>query len=227
LATNALLLVDLPVLFVDTCSILDIMRDPTRDTAKPHEMQAAIDLVCAAEAGTVNFFMAEQVALEFATHDPKVQDEAKQKLKMTQERIERINRLAAVFGAINNVNLSHLDDHVTRARAVVERWLVTLQTINPSQDAHVRAFARLNANKAPAKQGRESSKDCLVYETILEKVAKIRAENCAAPIVFISSNTKDYCTSGGILKPDIVLEFGQLDLKYAPNMSAAKHLLGL
>jgi hypothetical protein len=227
LATNALLSVGLPVLFVDTCSILDIMRDPTRDSAKPHEMQAAIDLVCAAEANTVNFFMAEQVALEFATHDLKVQDEAKQKLKKTCEQIERINRLAAVFGATNNVNLSHLDDHVTRARAVVERWLAMLQTINPSQDAPGRAYARLNANKAPARQGKESSKDCLVYETISEKAAAIRAKNCSAPIVFLSSNTNDYCTAGGVLKPDIVSEFGQLDLKYAPNMSAAKHLLGL
>jgi hypothetical protein len=227
LATNALLSVDLPVLFVDTCSILDIMRDPTRDTAKPHEMQAAIDLVCAAEARKVNFFMAEQVAIEFVEHDSRIQEEAALNLKKTREQIERINKLAVVLGAANNTSLSHLDDYVAKARSIVERWIVILQTIHPSQDAPGKAFARINANKAPAKQGKESSKDCLVYETILEKAAMLRADSCVCPIVFLSSNTRDYCTTGSVLKPEIVLEFDQLNLKYAPNMSAAKNLLGL
>ncbi|MGE5536548.1 MAG: hypothetical protein ACM3W7_13640, partial [Acidobacteriota bacterium] len=59
----------LPVLCIDTCSILDIMRDPTRETAKPHDMQAALDLVAAAEAGNLACLMAEQVAIEFTHHD--------------------------------------------------------------------------------------------------------------------------------------------------------------
>ena len=34
-----------PILCVDTCSLLDIMRDPTRETARAHERQAEIDVV--------------------------------------------------------------------------------------------------------------------------------------------------------------------------------------
>lgn len=203
------------------------MRDPTRDAAKPHEMQAAIDLVCAAEAGTVHCFMAEQVATEFSDHDQRVQDEASLKLKKTREQLERINDIAAVFGAIRNVNLSHLDDHVKRARCIVERWLVQLQTVKPGPQVPGKAFARLNSKRAPARQGKESSKDCLVYETILEKVSALRALNTISPMVFVSSNINDYCTTGTVLKPDIVTEFDSLNLQYAPNMSAAKHLIGL
>ncbi|MFC4292727.1 PIN domain-containing protein [Sphingorhabdus arenilitoris] len=225
--TDALLLADLPVLFVDTCSILDIFRDPTRKTAKPHEMQAAVDVVRAAEMGTIHCFMAEQVKTEFTEHDLRVQKETIEKLKMARDQIERANKLATVFGVTSNVDLTHLDDYVDQARSVVERWLTKLQTIIPSQDVHRRAFLRVNAKRAPATQGKESTKDCLIYETILEKACAIRAADCAAPMVFLSSNTKDYCTQGSILKGDIVDDFGKLDLQFASNMSAAKHFLGL
>jgi ribosomal protein L9 len=227
LVTSTLLLSDLPVLFVDTCSILDIVRDPSRDSAKPHEMQAAIDIVCAAEADTIHCFMAEQVAIEFEEHNLRVQEEAKQKLRKTQDQIARINKLAAVLGATKDVDLTHLDDYVSRTRSVVNRWVAQLQTINPSEDAPGRAFGRMNAKKAPAIQGKESSKDCLVYETVLEKATAIHAVNCSSPMVFVSSNTKDYCTYGSIVKDDIATDFDPLNLKFAPNMAAAKHLLGL
>jgi hypothetical protein len=227
LTTATLLLSDLPVLFVDTCSILDIVRDPTRDSAKPHEMQAAIDIIFAAEAGTIHCFIAEQVAIEFAEHVSSVQDETALKLRKTQDQIVRINKLASVFGATNSVNLTHLDHYVVRARSVVDRLLVKLQTINPGQYAHGKAFARVNEKKAPAIQGKDSSKDCLIFETILEKAAAIRATNSVSPMVFVSSNTKDYCTSGSIIKPDIASAFDPLNLKFAPNMAAAKKILDL
>lgn len=144
-----------PVLCIDTCSILDIMRDPTRETAKPHDRQAAIDLVAAAESGRLICLMAEQVAIEFSGHDQPVQDEAARNLKKVREQVERINKLSAVFGAPGNVNLTHLDDHVGRARAVVGRWLAKLGNVTPSPVVPAKAFARVNAGIAPARRGKE------------------------------------------------------------------------
>jgi hypothetical protein len=89
------------------------------------------------------------------------------------------------------------------------------------------AFARMNAGLAPARRGKESSKDCLVYETYVEAVTALRRVGVATPIVFLSSNTHEYFTEGRILKSEIAAEFGKVNLVYAPNMSAAKHALGL
>jgi hypothetical protein len=216
-----------PVLCIDTCSILDIMRDPTRETAKPNDRQAAIDLVAAAESGRLICLMAEQVAIEFSGHDQPVQDEAERNLKKVREQVERINKLSAVFGAPGNVNLAHLDDHVGRARAVVGRWLAKLGNVTPSPLAPAKAFARVNAGIAPARRGKESSKDCLVYETYLEAVSALRGAGVTTPIVFLSSNTNEYLTEGRILNPDIAAEFCAINLGYAPNMGAAKYALGL
>lgn len=216
-----------PVLCIDTCSILDVMRDPTRETAKPHERQAAIDLVAAAESGRLICLMAEQVAIEFSVHDQPVQDEAERNLRKVREQVERINNLAAVFGAPGIIDFTHLDDHVGRARAVVGRWLAKLDKVVPSPLTPSRAFARVNAGIAPARRGKESSKDCLVYETYLEAVSALRGTGVTTPIVFLSSNTNEYLTEGRVLKPEIAIELGAIKLGYAPNMSAAKYALDL
>jgi len=96
---NAIASAGVPVLCIDTCSILDVMRDPTRESAKVHERQAAIDLVAAAEAGKLACVVAEQVAIEFAEYDQPVQDEAERNLSKIREEIERINKLSSVYGA--------------------------------------------------------------------------------------------------------------------------------
>jgi hypothetical protein len=224
---NAIVSARVPVLCIDTCSILDVMRDPTRETARPDDRQAAIQLVTAAEANDLICLIAEQVAIEFADHDLPIQDEAKRNLKKLQKQVERINKLSAVYGAPGVVNMAHLDDHVVRARNVVGRWLAQLDNVKPSSLVPNKAFARMNAGLAPARRGKESSKDCLVYLTYLEAVTALRDAGVKAPIVFLSSNTNEYLTERKRLKPEIAGEFGKINLEYASNMSMAKNLLGL
>jgi tRNA A37 methylthiotransferase MiaB len=85
----------------------------------------------------------------------------------------------------------------------------------------------MNACIAPARRGKDSSKDCLVYETYLEAVTSLRNAGVVKPIVFLSSNTKEYLTENNILRTGIAAEFSNINLKYVPNMSAAKFTLGL
>ena len=224
---KALALAGTPILLVDTCSILDIMRDPTRDTLKINERQAALDLVCIAEKGELWCGMAEQVALEFAQHDQSIQDEAKKKLADLRICVERIDKFSGILGVAGTIDFSHLDDLVQRARGLVQRWLDQFNQIVPAPDVPAKAFTRMNAGIAPAKRGKDSSKDCLVYETCLEAATNLRVAGAVQPIVFLSSNIKEYSTEGGLLKAEIEREFTPLNLQFAPNMSAAKHQLGL
>lgn len=224
--THAISSAGVPVLCVDTCSILDIIRDPTRKTAKPNDQKAAIELVAAAEAGDLICLMAQQVATEFSDHDQAIQDEAERNLGKVREQVERISQLSAVFGSPSVVDLTHLDDYVARARKVVERWLTQIVKVTPSDSVPAKAFARMNACLAPARRGKESSKDCLIYETYIEVVTILRNAGVEAPIVFLSSNTTEYFTER-TLKAEIESDFGKLNIKYAQNMSVAKHALGL
>lgn len=71
------------------------------------------------------------------------------------------------------------------------------------------------------------SKDCIILETYLEHIRSARRAGLGASIVFVSSNTTDYAPSAARLTEDMASEFADLEMGFAPNMAAAKVLLGL
>jgi hypothetical protein len=144
----------LPVLCTDTCSVLDIMRDPTRDSARAHERVAAQALLASMSTGpTLISLVADQVRREFDDNAPKVEQEATQALLKLRERIVRANDIDKVFGGVGEVHLAHLDDHVPRARAVADRWMAVSDTAGQSPEVAGRALARMLAPHTPSKKG--------------------------------------------------------------------------
>lgn len=216
-----------PTLLIDTCSILDVMRDPTREKPHIHEWQAGLELLVATENGTLASVAAQQVMLEFAEHDLSVQSEAQRAVHKLCRQIERLNQISASLGSNVSVNLAHLDDHVAKTRDVVDRWLKGLVVYTPNGKIYEAAITRMNANIAPARRGKESTKDCIIFETYLETSKALRDAGLIAPIVFVSSNTSEYLTDGNVLKGEIVRDMAPLKIGYAANMAMAKHLLGL
>lgn len=210
-----------PMLCIDTCSLLDIMRDPTHDHVLPDQLQAAHDLVLALEQGRFHCLVADQVGLEFNSLDADVQTAAEQALDKLVATVDRINSIHALFAPGVPVSLGHLKSHVAAARAVVGRWILASHTVVRSADALGRAFDRVNLNRPPAKRGKDSSKDCVIFETYLEIAADLRAAGLAAPMVFLSSNTKEYGA------PAIAAEISAVGMSYAPNMTTAKYRLGV
>lgn len=219
----------LPVLCLDTCMVLDAMRDPTREQIRPHDREAGLALLSAAEAGTALVTLAaDQVQLEFSSNVDVVEAEATRSLARLREQLGRIDGVAAVYGARGTTNLAHLDDHVPRSRRVAERWMAAAVGVERSPEVASRAFARLNAARAPARKGKDSMKDCVVVETYIEAAAALRAAGLSSPIVFASSNTADFTDGpGSRLRAELVHDFAAARIEYAPNLGAARHLLGL
>lgn len=143
-------------------------------------------------------------------------------------QLRRIDEVAAVYGGVGTANLAHLDDYVTRARAIVDRWISVGTPTNQGAHVPARALARLNEPRTPARRGKDSMKDCVVIETYLDVARALRNEGLARPIVFASSNVKDFAGEhGSTLNDDLAAEFLALSMEYAPNLAAAKHQLGL
>ncbi len=66
-----------PVLCVDTCTVLDVIRDITRETVRLSDTSAGFALLAAAETNAdLVVLMAAQVAIELASNLPEVQQEA-------------------------------------------------------------------------------------------------------------------------------------------------------
>ena len=101
------------------------------------------------------------------------------------------------------------------------RYLIPSRFFRAHLPGPFRRAHRLEAGKIPYK-------DCVILETYLERVRELREDGLTAPIVFVSSNTRDYAEhSEARVRNDIKDEFESLELEYAPNMAAAKHMLKL
>lgn len=67
----------------------------------------------------------------------------------------------------------------------------------------------------------------MIIETYLEHVRIRRREGLTAPVVFVSSNVNDYADRPGTgLAGELVGDFNAVDMRFAPNMAAAKAFLG-
>ena len=214
---------------MDTCVILDIIRDPTRSDIRPQEQIASLDLLHLAECGKdLIVLVAEQVHNEFHDNVDAVQGESRNALSKFRDQASKLDQLFNLHGAPGKIDLSHLDNHEIRCRNVADRWLSASTPVHQSEQIVLRAFKRANLARTPAKRGKDSIKDCVILETYLEYIRKLRHDGITSPVVFVSSNTKDYAGTGGaVVRDDIRSEFDDLGLEYAPNLSAAKHFLKL
>ena len=220
---------DTPVLCLDTCIILDILRDPARDDVRVHEHEASLALLSAAQAGTVlKALVAEQVAREFLDNVERVQNDARQGLRRRTREIGKLNTLVALYGTSRPIKLAHWDDHDKRTRRAANRWFQASTTVRESSSTVPNAFLRLNEARSPARRGKQSMKDCVILETYLEHIRFLRDEGRTASAVFVSSNTGDYAADDKTtVRDDIKHEFQSLGLEYAPSMGAARGLLKL
>ena len=230
-AYNTNLLIDMKSRFLcmDTCIILDIIRDPTRSDIRPQEQVASLDLLHLAERGEdFIVFVAEQVHKEFHDNVDTVQKEARNALSRFRDLASKLDQLSDLYDSPGRIDLSHLDDHEARCRKVANRWLKASTPVPQSEQIVSRAFERVKLARTPAKKGKESMGDCVILETYLEHIRKLRKDGIMAPVVFVSSNTRDYAGNrGAVVRDDIRSEFDDLGLKYAPNLSAAKHFLNI
>ncbi|MDQ7746338.1 PIN domain-containing protein [Hydrogenophaga pseudoflava] len=218
----------LPVLCVDTCTVLDVVRDITRESVMPEDVYAGLALLAMAESGSgLTVLMAEQVSLEIASNIVNVEEEAQVALEKFLEQAQRIHDVAGAYGAQGPIQVRHLDGHTSRARPVLDRWLQVAQVVPHNDGVSSRAFRRVNEPRTPARRGKESMKDCVIVEAYIEAASQLRASGMKAPMVFASSNTKEYFASNTRhLKNDIAADLASVGLEYAPNWGAAKHSLG-
>lgn len=220
---------DIPVLCLDTCIVLDILRDPTRKDVRVHEHEASLALLSAARSGTaLEILVAGQVSREFLDNVEQVQQDARQSIGALIQDISKLNTLVALYGTLCPIDLGHWNGHDKRSRKTADRWFQISTTVRESSDTVSNAFLRLNQARSPARKGKQSMKDCVILETYLEHMKSLRAKGRTATAVFVSSNIKDYAADDRTtIRDDIKDEFQSLGLEYAPSMSAAKGLLRL
>jgi hypothetical protein len=221
-----------PVLFADTCSILDLMRDPTRGSVLESDRRAAVALLVAMEnSSRLSGIVAEQVVLEMNENAQAVEVETTNAIGSLASNLARLDALHGIYGGTGASSVIHLQDHTVRARRVFDRWVAASMQVPTPGAGYKRAMDRINQAgepRAPARKGKDSIKDCVVIETYLEAAFLLRQAGLASTFVFLSSNTRDYRDTGSTkLRPELQVDFGPSRIDYASNYGHAQHLLGI
>lgn len=219
-----------PLLCFDTCSILDIMRDPQRDNITQVERRAVMRLLSAAEADHLQSLIAPRVALEYDMYCNKVQNETKLSIADIRSFVSSIEEIDAIYGGQMVSGLPHLDGHHIRARSVANRWLEIMHNAEQPEEIESRAKARVAQGLAPARRIGSLAADSIIFESYMHTIQKLRNSGYLGRAVFISSNTKDYLAErkrNSKAYHELVHVMEPLNFHYARNYETAAELLDL
>jgi hypothetical protein len=212
-----------PVIFPDTCSVLDILRCVYRDTASPDLAQQTLNALKATSSKPSKLYLviSEQVAQEYARNLPEV-------LKELQGRISQISQVgSSLLQDIDSAELgSALKSLQTNLTSLTSQIYDSCLQIATDQVCVARSTMRLANYSAPAKRGSTNMGDCLVIEHFLELVQQLRAVKFVQPCIFVSSNHRDFGPAPNP-KPPLDSELVALSIDYMPDIAAALAQVGL
>lgn len=216
------------MLCLDTCSVLDILRDPRAKNVRGDHHEAAVDLLHAAEGRHLDIVAADLVRVEYMDRVASVEQQASGAMSRLLDEIQKLDAIINLHGGEGLLDTRHWLGHVDRCRRVTDRWIQIALPAQQTDTVLARGARRVAESRAPSRKGNEAAKDCIIVETYLEYVRGRRTAGLSAPVVFVSSNVNDYAERPGTgLTPDLVADFGAVQMRYAPNMAAAKAFLSL
>ena len=219
-----------PVLLLDTCSILDIVRAPTREQVSVHDIKAVHSLLDRATGSTrqVSLVVTQQVIKEFEEHlDDVARDCCKAIRKASDSHagiLERIRALSLSNNLPGTVDLPSLG-FPERSRCLAKQVIQASSVLKDRDDRELldNASFRSIEGRPPAKKGKDSIKDCLIIESYFRLARAVQDNKFSCKMVFITSNKHDYEQDHRYLHPDLREEFNLVGLDYSPNWSAARY----
>jgi hypothetical protein len=225
-----------PILLLDTCALLDVIRIAGRDnpndvTPDPAIAPAARHLLGLAQLPEprVHLICYELVPTEWQANQPEVSRGPLTGLRRTQALLQRFNSTAAALGIpapiYRPAQLAERDVEV-----VIERLLDLSQELltGSKQLERLAACEALAVQRSitytpPASKGKPELKDCLIIEHYLALCRQLPAD---VPRVFVSSNVSDYGRNM-TLNPPLDAEFVGAGLQWAKDFAHARNLLAL
>jgi hypothetical protein len=199
-----------PVVLLDACAVLDIVRSPIRKEISSSIVETSIALKVAASGAPPSVWLvaADLATQEVAEHLPAVEKEM-------ASRIEELDRCLSDVATITEhlptgsfpqtrVTPLALPAHL---RGLAEALMATTRRLEVDQECRFRAGGRVAQGLAPSGKGRQQYKDCEILEHYLELARRLRSSGFAPQVVFVSSNTADYGTP-----PDKILAAIQVDI---------------
>lgn len=212
-----------PVLFVDSCTFLDIVRAPLRN--KANEVRAARQFLASVRKTprTIHLLISSPTPPEWNDHiDEAVAD--------CTNAVNACNAVSSICGHMTLPAVATLPAAVLTLpdmlRDLSADLLGEAVRIKNQAAAMDKAIARIIDSAHPAKPGVKGAKDSIILEQAVETTSKLRAAGFTGICLFVSSNTNDFAVKGGTtLHAKLAPAFNPVALQYAVSLEDAETIL--
>jgi len=213
-----------PVVYLDTCVLLDIIRAPLRNAASA--VQAASELLTGARRvpPTVYPVIGCPTPTEWDDHvEGAVTD--------CTTAVSSVNAVSEAWSFLGMAGIPFLPvlamDLPDRLKDLSETLRNVAILLDKDADALSRAIDRVIKAERPAKKGGKGAKDAVILEHAIGLTNALRAAGFGQTCIFVSSNTDDFAVSKTTaLHPTLTPVFAApTNLRFEASISAAVALL--
>lgn len=229
-AVNSIMASTAPVLFLDTCAVLDVIRMPQRESIQNAVVSVTNEIVLKASREPKQLWIvaATLVINESNEKLEAVEEDLVQHVKKVDIDLEKLRITANTLFSTSEVKpLSFGQMNIPHTlRNIAENLLKTAIVIARENDCKLRAGDRVADGKRPSQKGKEEYKDCEIIEHYLEVSRQLRNRGFQEKCVFVSSNKKDFCEKNTTkIHPDLDTDFKEVGLEYAGDIAWANYLI--
>lgn len=220
---DQLVAMDRPVMFLDTCILLDVIRAIKRRyggcVAAAHQLHVAAT-VAPVQCSLV---VSHLVRHEWAIHEQDVVKEANRHLDEIEAQSGHFHDACAVLGIHPMFPRANYSGHgITESLRDLSRQILDSGLeVDSDNDCSGRAIHRVIYNIPPSKKGGEA-KDCTILEEYLAVCRLLEEASFSRRRVFCTSNTKDYGEAGA-LHPLLAGDFAAAGLRFSTNLPWGLH----
>ncbi len=209
-----------PVLFLDTCVILDVIRAPARAIMGCVEAATRLLAMASATPAECTLVVASFVPGEWASHDQSVLADLTAHFDRMQGHASHFHGLCGHLGLSAGFGLPAYaaSGLAARVHALSRDVLNAAIVLDRHNDTMTRAYDRVAVTKRrPCKNGGEL-KDCTIFEECLEVCRLLKAGGFARRTVFCTSNINDYCDPGVTPHPEVAADCASVGLIFTTSL---------
>lgn len=217
-AIGELLATDRPVLFLDTCVLLDVIRSTHRCLKGCAEAAWHLAKLLSATPPVCSLVVSLLVPKEWRDNVHGVTDETIRHLRRMEEQASHFDdacralRIAVASPPTAYGRCGLAEALRDRSQSLIDQAV----RLDEDPGCRVRAVERVVARVPPALKGQV--KDSAIIEEYLAVCRGLRAAGFSRRRVYCTSNTADYCEASGSLHASLAVEFASQSLIFTTQL---------
>ena len=210
---------DKNILILDTCCLLDVIRCIPRNNFDV--LESAFKIVQGFNGKTSDFIiiLPSLVQNEWRENLEKVKLETEKFIRNHDKNNGILFRTLGLFLGDLALTVRFSENELEKKLAnLSEEIILNSYCLESIEECKINAANRVIGNISPAERGKDSTKDCIIFEEILYISDLLRKDRYLKKIIFATSNTKEYFLDKS-LKDQIKKDIEKYDIEIVKSLS--------